>query len=668
VGQTVFRFRLSVARIDPRGGSATCCSQEDLDQFEPEVFYALDQSAYPPLQDIRTWRQVEGATLSTDQVLFGLGLIIVLAVGSQVLASRLRVPALILLLPAGFIAGAITDDVDPNRLLGSAWQPVVSLSVAVILYNAGLLLSVNRSQDHTVRRLVLLGVPITWAFAGLLAALLLGLSRGAAIMIGAILVVSGPTVIDPLMRFVQPVEGVRRVLSWEGSVIDPIGGVLGAVVFSAVVSHSALTGVGRFPVTIALGVTGAAIGLALLWLCLVRLKVGKGLSTTSQLACVVGVAAGCDIVRDEAGLIAAILMGLAVSNMKVFAKRDRDLFFSTLVQLLIGILFVAISATVTPASVRPVVLPTLGLVAVLVLVTRPLVAFVSTLGSPLSRNERAFIGWMDPRGIVAAATASTFTPGLIAAHVGGASKILPATFLVIVSTVALYGLSAVTVASKLGVRRPVGNRTLVVGGQPWVIDVARALRQAGLGVFMWAGTDHARDQIQQAGIDLADGRSLTSGLIGVTELADELEGVTGVLLLTDEDGFNALALNILAGYPRLPVYRLAASHDKGYGSQDSADAILFGPTLTDDGITERRKSGARVAAKPADGANPGESDLLFLIDSQGELRPVTYSGAPTAKPGDTVVVLGPASSTDASIAVAPADSASRTHAEREPTR
>jgi hypothetical protein len=320
------------------------------------------------------------------------------------------------------------------------------------------------------------------------------------------------------------------------------------------------------------------------------------------------------------------------------------LFFSTLVQLLIGVLFVAISATVTPASVRPVVLPTLGLVAVLVLVTRPLVAFVSTLGSPLSRNERAFVGWMDPRGIVAAATASTFTPGLIAAHIGGASKVLPATFLVIVSTVALYGLSAVPVASKLGVRHPAGRRTLVVGGQPWVIDVARALRQAGLGVVMWAGSDHERDQINQAGIDLADGRTLTSGLIGRTELADELEGVTGVLLLTDEDGFNALALNILAAYPRLPVYRLAASRNKGYGAQDSTAAILFAPTLTDDAIADRYQSGARITSEATDGKVPAGSDLLFSIDN-GDLKPATRSGAPTPKPGGTVVVLGPASST-----------------------
>jgi NhaP-type Na+/H+ or K+/H+ antiporter len=582
--------------------------------------------------------------LSTDEVLAGFGLIIVLAVGSQVLGSRLRIPALIILLPAGFIAGAITDDVNPTKLLGPAFQPLVSLSVAVILYNAGLGLNLRAalsSGGHVVHRLILLGVPITWGFAGLFAGLLLGLSTGAAVMIGAILVVSGPTVVDPLMRFVQPMERVRRILSWEGSLIDPIGGVLGAVVFNAVVSHHALSGVERFFITIATGVGGAAIGVAVLWLCLVRLEVGKALTTTVQLACVVGVAAACDVIRDEAGLIAAILMGLAVSNMPLFAKRERDTFFPTLVELLIGLLFVSISATVTPASLRHVVLPTLGLVAILVLVTRPLVAFIATLGSDLSRAQRAFIGWMAPRGIVAAATASTFASALVTAHVGGASKILPVTFLVIVATVAIYGLSAVPVAKLLGVRQVIGKRTLVVGGQPWVIDVARALRQSGVGVMMWAAGEHERDEIKRAGLELAAGGALASALAGGSELAPELEGLTGVLLLTDEDGFNTLASTVLAAHPRLPNYRLRPHRD-GYGvvAQANAGATLF-PHLTEDVITRRYQSGSRVTAKAADGALAAGSDLLFLIDREGGLRPVTTSGAPTPGPGDTAVVLGP---------------------------
>jgi hypothetical protein len=277
--------------------------------------------------------------------------------------------------------------------------------------------------------------------------------------------------------------------------------------------------------------------------------------------------AACDVVRDEAGLIAAILTGLAVANLRVFATRGRDPFFETLVQLLIGLLFVSISATVTPSSLHHVVLPALGLVAVLVLVTHPLVAFIATWRSDLSRGERAFIGWMAPRGIVAAATASTFTSALVAAHIGGASKILPVTFLVIVATVTIYGLSAVPVASLLGVRQQIEARTLVVGGAPWTIDIARALRQSGLDVMMWAPAEDERDQIKRTGIDLAPSEALTSAL----DERAEMKGVTGVLLLTDKDGFNMLASTVLAAHPKLPVYRLAPRRG-GYAvvGQDSA--------------------------------------------------------------------------------------------------
>jgi hypothetical protein len=143
-----------------------------------------------------------------------------------------------------------------------------------------------------------------------------------------------------------------------------------------------------------------------------------------------------------------------------------------------------------------------------VLVTRPLVAFFATIGTGLTRGERAFTGWMAPRGIVAAATASTFGTALAASHVGGAAKILPVAFLVIVATVAIYGLTAVPVARRLGVTRPDRSLPLLVGGDPWVIDVARALRTVGLEILMWAPSDAGRTQIQQAGFQLVDCRCL----------------------------------------------------------------------------------------------------------------------------------------------------------------
>src|SRR5215472_12384757 len=231
--------------------------------------------------------------MSTDQILFGVGLILVLAVGSQVVASRLRIPALIILLPAGFTAGALTTDVNPERLLGAAFQPLVSLAVAVILYDSGLALQwgkVHGRARRVVPRLVIWGVPVTMAFAAMLAAPLLGMSAGAALMIGAILVVSGPTV-------VRPSDRLQRILSWEGSLIDPVGGILGAVVFHAVLaSTSGGIGhpLGQFLLSFGIGAAGAAAGVAVLWLCLCKLNLDDLLATTSQLACVIGVAAVCD--------------------------------------------------------------------------------------------------------------------------------------------------------------------------------------------------------------------------------------------------------------------------------------------------------------------------------------------------------------------------------------
>src|SRR6516225_8010170 len=258
--------------------------------------------------------------MSTDQVLFGVGLILVLAVGSQVLASRLRIPALIILLPAGFTAGALTTDVNPERLLGSAFQPLVSLAVAVILYDSGVALQwgkVRGRARRVVPRLVLWGVPVTMAFAAVLAAPLLGMSAGAALMLGAILVVSGPTVVGPLLAFVRPSDRLQRILSWEGSLIDPVGGILGAVVFHAVLAstnHGFVSGLVQFLLSVSIGAAAAVVGVSVLWLCLGKLDLDDVLSNSAQLACVVGVAAACDIVRDDAGLIAAILMGLAVAN------------------------------------------------------------------------------------------------------------------------------------------------------------------------------------------------------------------------------------------------------------------------------------------------------------------------------------------------------------------
>ncbi|HEY7176976.1 MAG TPA: cation:proton antiporter [Micromonosporaceae bacterium] len=582
--------------------------------------------------------------MTADQIYIGIGLTLALAVGSQILASRLHVPSLIVLLPVGFVAGWLTDDINPNKLLGASFQPLVSLSVAVILYDAGLGLDLDKLRDHTRRvvvRLITLGVPITFVVAASVAAPLLAMSRRSALMLGAILLVSGPTVIGPLLDTVRPNERLRRILTWEGSLIDPVGGLLGAVVFHAVTTdtgHAAGHQIGQFVESIAIGVVGGGVGVAVLWLTLCKLRLGEILGTSVQLAAVVLVAALCDMIRPDTGLIAGIAMGIAVANIDAFDAPTRRPFFEVLVRLIIGVLFISISATVTPQSVRHLLLPTLALVAILVLAVRPVISVLSALGTDLSRGERAFIAWMDPRGIVAAATASTFSAEMVAKGIGGAEKILPSTFLVIVITVTLYGLTARPLARRLHVTRPTATRPLIVGSAPWVVELGLTLKATGIQVLLWAELERDRANIAAAGLDLAPDELIADA----TGKGAALEGVTMVLLLSDEDGFNALAATLVQGGDGGPVYRLASSRDAvGATPVYAGGDVLFGTALTRDLVARRHDAGARIVLGPRLDPVPPGHDLLFRIRKDGSLVPVTAETTPAAEPGDTTILLAP---------------------------
>ncbi|WP_328977703.1 cation:proton antiporter [Streptomyces canus] len=584
--------------------------------------------------------------MTDDEVLLGSALIVVLAVGSQILASKLRVPALILLLPAGFAAGALADVIHPDKLLGTPdFSALVSLSVAVILYDAGLGLNLRNLAGHTrwiVGRLLVLGVLLTSLVTAALAPAMFDMPLRVAALLGVILVVSGPTVVGPLLEYVGPTDKVRRILIWEGTLTDPIGGILGALTFHAVATtHRVDVGaghqLGQFGISMAVGLVGGAVGTALLWLTLRTLRLGETLGTLAQLATVVTVSAGCDIARDDTGLIAAIVTGLAVTNIRGFDMPARRPFFETLVQLIIGLLFVSISSTVTPASLVPVLLPAFALIAVLVLVVRPLVAFAATSRSGLPLGERAFIGWMAPRGIVAAATASAFAAGLVQRGEDGASKIIPVTFLVIVGTVLVYALTAAPVARRLGVVKPAGTRLLLVGGEPWVVDMGRVLRSAGLDVLMWAGVDEERERIRDAGIELAKGDLLATA----TNPGARLEGVTAVFLATDDDDFNALASVVVQGNVEGPVYRVGPPHEShGVVAPYTGGDILFGRSLVRHVLAARYEQGARFLVQPASAPLPPDHDTLFVVRADRRLEPVTENQRITPQEGDSVVLLG----------------------------
>lgn len=396
--------------------------------------------------------------MDAEQILVGIAIIVGLAVACQLLAPTLRTPALVLLLPAGFIAGIIFPSVDAIAILGDAFSPLVNIAVGLILFHGGLELveeRVDRPDKKIIRRLIFFGALITWCCATWAAYMFLGLPTELAVLLGAIVIVSGPTVVAPLLAFARPQMRIRRILAWEGTLIDPVGALVAVIVFQGVQltsEPSVADAVMSFVTSITIGVAGGLIGLALIWLGMLMAGPSKVLGTQVLLGVVIVTTALTDAVSDDSGLVAAVLMGMVaplIDRERLAAVKP---FFDTVVSFTIGVLFIAISALVTPESLNGLILPALGMVAVLVLVVRPVSAYILTVGTTLTNRERFYIGWMAPRGIVAAATASSFSATLIAANVPGAEKLLPATFVIIAGTVLFYSATAVPMAKLLKVQ------------------------------------------------------------------------------------------------------------------------------------------------------------------------------------------------------------------------
>ena len=585
-------------------------------------------------------------TTSTDDILLGLGLVLVLAVSCQLLARRLRVPAIVLLLPVGFIAGIATEDVQPDNLLGALYQPFVSVAVGIILFEAGLGLSfgeVAPGVRKVVARLVAGGVVVTWAGVAATVALLFGdMDRGAAILIGAILVVSGPTVVLPLLAFIRPTRDVRSLLKWEGTLVDPIGALLGVHVFQSVSS-----GRGWQPgeMLLSLGVGGliAAVAAPLLLLLLREVqRSAPRMVVPTTLMVVVAAVVGADLIHDDSGLTTATLIGIAVANQRrLLISLALFEFQETLVQLLIGVLFVLVAASVSPGEVQDVMPEVLILVAIMVLLIRPAAVLLTTLRSAFTWRERAFVAWMAPRGIVAGATAAAFGPQLATQGVDGANLVLPIVFMAIFGTVVLYGLTAPLIARMLGLAGKQRGRVLVVGGHPWAREIAEALKRSGVAVRMWAGPAHHRDAARAAGLEADRGRMM----VDAVSREAELEEITDALLLTGSDDFNALAAAELRGHlGHEHVYRVAPDPEQPDLLPPPREAgILGSDTLTFAELSRRFAAGAQITnhdgTDDADSAATGTELTLFAVIPDGRLSVAADGRLPDVRPGDTVIVL-----------------------------
>jgi Trk K+ transport system NAD-binding subunit len=460
-------------------------------------------------------------------------------------------------------------------------------------------------------------------------------------------VVSGPTVVLPLLSFVRPARRLRSLLTWEGVVVDPIGALLGVLVFHAVLSGGSggpLWRPGEMLISVVVGALVAAVAAAILWFLLRETqRIAPRQAVPAVLMMVAAALVTADLLREDAGFVATTLMGAFLANQRRIDVSLMLEFHGTLVQLLIGVLFVLIAASVSPSDVNAVLPGALVLVAAMVLIIRPLAVALATWRSGLTMRERAFAAWMAPRGIVAGATASAFGLELGQANVAGADRLLPIVFVAIFGTVVLYGLTAALVARVLGVARATGRVVLVVGGTPWARAIAESLTAAGLDVRLWVGRAEDRAAARAAGLQADRGRML----VDAVNREAELEEVTDALLLTGNDDFNALAaveLRTELGHDR--VFRVAPDlEETDLLAPAGEEGILGHEALTSGELGRRLAAGARLVPQAVDGESLGGATddgevALFVVTASGGLHVAAAGRAPPARAGDTIIALG----------------------------
>ncbi len=322
----------------------------------------------------------------------------------QWLAWRIKIPAILPLLAAGLLAGPALNLLHPQSALDNWFFPLISLSVAIILFEGALTLTWRevRGVASTVRNLLTVGASITWFGSALAGHYIMGLPWNLALLFGALIIVTGPTVITPLLRNVRPTENITFILKWEGILIDPIGALVAVLVFDVIVAGAGATLDHTVRQLIQMVLAGLAMGLAggmLLYVLLRRYLIPDYLRDVVTLTLVLGVFAAANVWAAESGLLAVTVMGIFLANTGLRKLREIWYFKEKLSVLLISSLFILLAANITRADLAMLNWQALLVLAVVILVLRPAGALLSTLGSDLTRNERLFLSWVAPRGL-----------------------------------------------------------------------------------------------------------------------------------------------------------------------------------------------------------------------------------------------------------------------------
>ena len=583
--------------------------------------------------------------------LAGIALISLLA---QWLAWSLRVPAILFLLLSGLLLGPVTGVLDPDQLLGELLFPLVSLSVAIILFEGALTLHLTELKGigKVVRNLCSTGMLVSFAVIGAASYWLLGLDWRVAMVLGAVLVVTGPTVVAPMLSVIRPVREVDKILRWEGIVIDPIGALFAVLVFEAVRLGSQGDLIDHTLLALAKTVgVGSLIGVAAGWITTLIMRkdwLPVSLHKFGVLALVLVTFTLSDWLSHESGLLAVTVFGIWLANQEGLDLEEVLAFKEDLAVILISSLFILLAARLDLAQLWQLGPMVLALLCVVQFVARPLCILVSTRGSELPWRARALLAWIAPRGIVAAAVSASFAISMHEAGIEDADKLVPLVFAVIIFTVVLQSLTATPLARLLDMRQSAPNVWLLIGANSVARAIGKALADQGIPVQLsdpaWEHCKLAR----MSGLPCYFGNPQSEH----AERHLPLTSISTVLALSPSRHNNALGvLHFAHLYGEEKVHSLRSSEQHGKANRESATfrarQNLFGADINFARLSGLLSRGGQIKATRLSDtfdwdqyqeANPGAIPL-FVLDTRA--RPSVVTGPVTPLPGELLIALQP---------------------------
>ena len=590
-----------------------------------------------------------------DQTLV-IALVGVLGIGAQWIAWRSGWPAIVLMLFAGFMAGPVLELFDPELVFGDLLETMVAIGVALILFEGGLSLNFRelRHSGQAVWRLATLGVLVGWFLGALAAHEVAGLVMPVAVLFGGILVVTGPTVVIPLLRQSSIQTRPASILKWESIVNDPTGALCAVIAYEYF--RLSADGATVFEVVPPLLISAALAGLlgyvaavVIAW-AFPRGAVPEYLKVPVLLTAVIGVFVLSNLIEHEAGLVAVTVMGVALANMNVQSLRSIHPFKENIAVLLVSGIFILLSASLEWTDLEYLNWRFGVFLLVLLFVVRPLTIVISLLGSSIPWNERLFLGWIAPRGIVLVAISGLFALRLTELGYDDGNILIGLSFAVVVTTIVAHGFTVDLVARLLKVKGSTRPGLLIVGSTPWTIALAKQMLDLKTPVMVVDSSWQRLALARQKGVPFYHGEILNEA----TEHNLDLGPYQVLVAATENEAYNTLVCNEFAHeIGRDSVYQLGEAGDDY--DRHSLPVALRGRSLFESGwgvteTNERQKEGwvfrkTRLSEEfdyeDAQEKLPESANMLLLLRESGRMRFFTHAARPEPRAGDIIVTFTP---------------------------